>query len=336
MKVYGSGQSTRRLQLVQRGLGLFVAVALALGAGSLQASHDQEFELDGNIVNNPGDPPIDWQSLFDVSGTAVPTPKAVPPAHFPVSTFIRDFIPGQTGPDRTTFTTGSKDTLNVTGGWDCARDNNVNDKTDLVNVYAAAHSAGGDTTIYFGMERFSNEGDGNIGFWFFQDKTVSCLAPATGPSTRSFTGNHVDGDLLVVSEFTKGGVINTIKAYRWVGGASGYLNTTPIASGIDCAATPAGDPICAKVNLSPMTPPWLAETKSSGSGFSKVLAPSEFFEGGINLTDVGLDTRCFQRVLGVTRSSQSLTATIFDYALGTLPLCGARITIAPDGTNEVG
>ena len=50
-----------------------------------------------------------------------------------------------------------------------------------------------------------------------------------------FVGEHTDGDLLVVSEFTGGGDVSTINVYRWNGDdATGELGEDPVASGVDC------------------------------------------------------------------------------------------------------
>ncbi len=65
--------------------------------------------------------------------------------------------------------------------------------------------------IYFGIERNVNTGTANVGFWFLQDE-VGCTS--TGGAV-TFTGEHLDGDLLVVSEFSGGGTVSTINAYRW-------------------------------------------------------------------------------------------------------------------------
>ncbi len=44
-------------------------------------------------------------------------------------------------------------------------------------------------------------------------RSVACR-----PVARStFSGEHQDGDLLVVSEFTNGGIVSTINVYRWDG-----------------------------------------------------------------------------------------------------------------------
>jgi hypothetical protein len=317
---------------------------LVVGALLLWAVHHFEFQLDADIVQSTttnvggGTQDVDWgdadpgapdnDHIFDaVGGIGVPAVPA--PANFPRAVFVRDFVPGASGPDTTTFATGSKDTLNITPGWQCAKDNNTNDKTDIVNAYATAYRdpVSSDTVAYFALERYSDEGAGNIGFWFLQDGTVGCESPN---GTVAFTGNHMDGDILIVSEFTNGGVISSIIAYKWSGGAGGFLDTDPIAVGADCDTINALDPhsLCAKVNqdLIPASAiPWLTETKKPGNTPSNDLDVSEFFEGGINLTALGLGDQCFSTFLGVTRSSPSLTATIFDYALGGIDLCALEV-----------
>jgi len=329
---------------------LVTVLLLIVAVTTTTAVHDQAFQLDGDTSSidqdpGPGMPGFDWEDLFDVT-SGVASPKDPLPADFISAFFARDFVPGESGPDRTTFATGSKDTLNVTPGWQCARDNNVNDKTDLVNVFATAYvdPNSGELKLYFALERYSNEGAGNVAFWFLQDGTVNCEAPASGPSTTDFTGNHRDGDLLVVSEFTVGGKVSSIIAYQWVGGAGGFLDTTPVASGVDCKDDEVGgDTICATVNSidadgSPLvfTSPWLTETKQPGPDPSTENDVSEFFEGGISLTNLGHADRCFNRMLADTRSSPSLTATIFDYAIGDLPVCNLKVTKDGDTLSKEG
>src|SRR5206468_2678001 len=113
----------------------------------------------------------------------------------------------------------------------------------------------GDDVIYFALERNVNTGDANVGFWFLQSD-VNCVADATTP-TQTFTGVHTDGDLLIVSAFTKGGGVSTITVYRWDGGATGSLNPNPVAAGVDCrlGTTPAGDTACAVSNSDGTQPP---------------------------------------------------------------------------------
>ncbi|MBD3635256.1 MAG: hypothetical protein HUJ23_10170 [Methylophaga sp.] len=289
-----------------------------------------DLELEGNILNDGN---TDWEDIFDVSGNNVPTQANSLPAGYVESVFVRDFVPGASGPDISTFTTGSKDTLNITPGWECTRSNNVNDKTDIVNAYAVA-ATNGDIIVYFAMERYSNEGTGNIGFWFLKDGSTGCAVQPNGPKTLPFTGNHSDGDILIVAEFDNGGANVTILAYRWVGGAGGFLDPTPVAADSKCVNGGAAQNLCGIVNGNLLAGygagtdvPWLTETKQPGNTPSNDLDVSEFFEGKINLTALNL-VGCFTKYMAVTRSSTSLTATIFDYALGDFSLCSIDVTKA--------
>jgi hypothetical protein len=59
------------------------------------------------------------------------------------------------------------------------------------------------------------------------------------------------------------------------------------------------------------------------------LQTSEFFEGGLDLTLSNLGGKCFNVFIGDTRSSQSLTATLFDYSVGELGECTSTTTTLP-------
>jgi len=324
-RILGETGSKRRRRSRFLFLPVLLAAALALMlAGSALAVHDETFQLDGDVLastttfNGGTTQTVDWDSLINTDGTI----KASVPTGFTNTQigFDKDF--NNTGTtfltsDTTTFATGSKDTLPISG-WQCNFDNNVNSKIDIMNSYAAAYTAtSGDQILYFALERNTNTGDANVAFWFLQSD-VNC---ATAGASQTFTGQHTDGDLLVVSAFTKGGDVSTIDVYRWNGGANGTLGTTPVASGVDCrsATTLPDDPACAAANESPITTPWLTANFKQGVGHS--LQTGEFFEGGVNLTDSGLGGKCFNVFIGDTRSSQSLTATLFDYARGRLGQC---------------
>jgi hypothetical protein len=291
------------------------------------AVHELAFELEGNTtVDTAGQ--FDWESLFDANGDE----KTLPTTDFKDSGFTKDFSRGTGGAystvDSTTFATGSKDILSISPGWQCNHDNNVNDKIDITNAYAAEYidPGSGDRIMYFALERFSNDGDANVGFWFLQGD-VSCDSPG---GSEAFVGNHQDGDILVVSSFTKGGVVSTINAYEWVGDDNtGHVNPTPVATGGDCKALniPADHTTCATVNTATITPPWDNENKRGGGNVRR----AEFFEGGLNLTRSDITAVCFNTFLADTRSSQSLTATLFDFARGTLGECGLGMTTVPTG-----
>jgi hypothetical protein len=297
------------------------------------AVHDLAFELDGNVVNDNGVSlgTSDWADLFDAAGAT----KGPLPAGFTASKLTRDFNLAANGSfstnDTTTFATGSKDTLPISG-WQCNQDANVNDKIDIVNAYATAYAApNGDQVIYFALERFANAGDANVGFWFLQDN-VGCTS--TGGAV-TFTGSHRDGDLLIVSAFTNGGTVSSITVYRWsipnpAIDPVGFLDIDqPVATGVDCrtVGTPDGDAACATANTAQITVPWLTATKTLGVGQN--LPTAQFFEGGLNLTKSNLGGHCFNVFIGDTRSSQSPTATLFDFAQGQIGECTSNTVTTP-------
>jgi len=314
-----------------------MAVAAAgLIAPALLAVHNLAFELDGDVANNQGtsNGTFDWADFFNANGQKAPVlPDPTRPG-FTASGFDRDFLTNANGSfntsDDTTFATGSKDTLAITPGWQCNHDANVNSKIDIMNAYATAYTdpVSKDQILYFGLERNSNAGDGNVGFWFLQDE-VGC---SSASGTAAFTGSHRDGDLLIVSAFTNGGVVSTIDVYRWnipnpATDPVGSLGTTSVAHGAACGSGVGGDNACAIVNTATINTPWLTSEKTDGVGHG--LRVSEFFEGGLNLTKANLAGHCFNVFIGDTRSSQSLTATLFDFARGKIGECNSETVTTP-------
>jgi hypothetical protein len=311
-------------------LTLAIVIGLFYISGA-QAVHDEDFELEGNQAVDAGGASFDWTSFFNAAGQESPVlPDASRPG-FTSSGFAKDFTRNANGSyataDPSTFATGSKDTLSISPGWQCNRDNNVNDKIDIVNAYAVTYTdpVTEDEILYFALERFANDGDANVGVWFLQGDVTCVSAGGSVP----FTGNHQDGDLLIVSEFSNGGDVSTIQAYKWEGDDNtGGINPQAVAEGVDCKESLGGDSICATVNDSTngvLDPPWDTENKRGG-GNNQI---SEFFEGGLNLTAENLGGRCFNTFIADTRSSTSLTATLFDFALGKLGACGLTMSTTP-------
>src|SRR5262245_32157215 len=304
----------RTLGRLLLGFALAIATVLSLGQTAF-AAHELRFQLDGNTVvdTNPTQA-YDWESFFQAgaSGDIAPIPGAIPnAAGFIASGSQVDYAL----PDKSTFATGSKDTLDI-GGWQCSSSNNVGDKVDIVNAYTTAFQDPntGHLILYFGTEKSSPNGDSDVATWFLHDSTVGCTA---GKGNTTFTGHHSNGDILLVSAFTNGGGTANVAAYEWVGGANGALNTTPLATGQLCG-TQSGDVACAITNQSAISPPWNHPDKDGGA-----LNPTEFFEGGVDITDLlGALTgpeQCFATFVSNTRSSASLPATLFDFAAGSLP-----------------
>jgi hypothetical protein len=328
---------------------VLLSLVIAVGIGvmlmrTVQAVHDLDFELDGNIINDGAtqNGTVDWADLFNASTVGDPFgggTKSPLPFGFSDADLTRDFELRANGTfstnDNTTFSTGSKDTLPISG-WQCNHDSNVNDKIDIANAYATSYTApNGDQVIYFALERFANAGDANVGFWFLQD-AVGCVS--TGPSV-TFTGAHRDGDLLIVSAFTNGGVVSSIIVFRWnipnpAVDPIGFLDVAnPVATGVDCRlpGTPAGDAACATANTATIAVPWLTAAKTTGVGHT--LPTAQFFEGGLNLTQSGLGGHCFNVFIGDTRSSQSPTATLFDFAQGQVGECNSALVTTPSITS---
>jgi hypothetical protein len=322
---------------------LVVAAAALLLVGAAQAVHDENFQLDGNTAASSTTSfgghtqNFDWDSFFNSSGNPIFTtfPDPLVPG-FTASGFDRDFNTTANGSydtgDASTYTQGSKDIDNVSS-WVCTAAQNVTNKGDIQNAYAVSYTdpVTGHQFLYFAQERNSNNGTANVAFWFLQDPTADCDA---SNGTTNFTGNHTDGDLFVVSTFTNGGVVSTINAYKWVGGAGGSLNPNAVASGGDCTATtppaPLGDPSCATVNKQTITGiPWLTNNNGKTNGLGHSLLTAEFFEGGVDLTQSGLADKCFNTFVANTRSSAEFTATLYDFSRGSLGECKSETKTTP-------
>lgn len=285
--------------------------------------------------------PDDWSTLLQAgaSGTGGDvTVKGSLPSKYIDTNAITDYAL----PDPTTYATGSKDILpispapGVSGDWQCAQSNNLAAKDDLINVYATTYrDSNNDLIVDFGAEKKSNLGDNNIGFWLFKDRNVGCSA---GSKTIDFSGNHQNGDVLLTAAFTNGGTQATVQAFLWENAQfdsngnvtnPGDLNLTPVVTSSLCPNPDGGtqlptanNDVCAITNLGPVTPPWTSVSKAKNTlNNGTSLDTQEFYEGGLNLTALG-DEGCFNKFLVDTRSSQSPTATIFDYADGRLDTCG--------------
>ena len=175
--------------------GIVAIGALGIFALSAIAVHDLDFQLDGNVVTSP-----DEQRRRYYAGDRLGRTCSAPagrswrcPRTSTASGFDRDFVTNANGSfntsDNTTFATGSKDTLNITPGWQCNVDNNVLSKNDVMNAYAASYEApgSGDEILYFALERNANTGTANVAFWFLQDETVGCTRRAAARRSSAIT-----------------------------------------------------------------------------------------------------------------------------------------------------
>ncbi len=249
------------------------------------------FELDANVDTASTH---DWDEVFDGTSGAL------------AASFVTDAVNSNT--DDIFTGGGSKDTQGIQDGQWLFTDSKPQAKNDITHAYAAAYTdpSNGHLLLYVGLDRFDNSGDATVGFWFFGNQ-IGLNPDVTQNGGHPFVGEHSDGDILLVSDFTQGGSTSTIKVFQWVGNdSSGSL--VPVAD--------VPNSTFAIVNGSAISVPWPYTNKSGQSQ----PAAGEFFEGGVDLTALGLHG-CFSTFLAETRSSQSPTATLSDFVLGSFPLC---------------
>jgi hypothetical protein len=319
-------------------IALFVVAGLMFVPALLLAVHDTNaFELDGNAVNGlpAGD---DWDNVCHQvtaaaqCATASNTTGATAVSWVPELNLNASIFTGG----------GSKDPIDINQwAWKDGA-GGLPDKDNLLHSFAARYSltptgAGGACpsngptceVLFFGSDRYDNSGDAQQGFWFFQNK-ITLGTNSVGGGT-GFVGLHKPGDLLVVSDFSNGGTTSTITVYSWdptckkAGGTCGDANLRILASSnaANCASATGGDGFCGIVNpTNGTTAPWAYTDKTGNNTYLQ----GEFYEGGINLSSLGLGGECFATVASETRSSTSTTATLKDFVLGSFGKCETGLT----------
>lgn len=283
------------------------------------------FELDGDAVVNHG--AADWQSL------------GIPPANG-YTGIVSDKFNDAT--DNNFSQGGSKDerdisSAGITSNFWLGTMASPPDKDDLEHAYAKSYnitnnSGGTDKVIYFGADRFSNNGDAAIGFWFFTN------AVSFNPATGKFTGVHSDGDILVTSDFRQGGGVSVLNVFVWQGTADPANPLKLLQSsdnnggkadqvtGVFClnpVAPLTVSDACAISNTAPVTAPWSYSFKGVGSTNS--FPQGTFFEGGINIRELLGKNECFASFLAMTRTSASTTAQLKDFVIGNFEACNATL-----------
>lgn len=291
--------------------------------------YDDIFELDGNaFTQGTGD---DWDKVANNTDAASP------------GVFVQDTIPPAM--DRIFTGGGSKDERDISGSNSWSHTNGTPpDKNDIEHAFAGAYFNGNELLIYFGADRFANNGDSAVGFWFFQDNV-------SARPDGSFSGKHVVGDILVTSDFRNGGGVSVINVYKWVGGknplqllASGAPALPGSSSTPSCLKRDGVDVACAIANRAPTPVPavWPGGYSFKGGGNDGNFPVSTLFEGGINITRLlGTSSTCFSSFMAMTRTSASTTAQLKDFVVDRFPLCGISVskscngptTVSPDGAH---
>ena len=204
------------------------------------------------------------------------------------------------------------------------RDQSVPDANELDDAFAIKFVDGTEQHLFFGADRFDTNGSKDAGFWFFQ-KPVTPVPPV-GSADGTFTGEHTPGDVLVLTTFSGGGATVTIRVYEWMGPGGSVAALDEVDVQGDCVPGASDQELCATVNNTTIESPWAYSGK--GEPALNQIAAGGFLEGGINLTDLGLDG-CFSSYMATTRSSPSLTADPKDFVLDDFESCETEVTTTP-------
>jgi uncharacterized repeat protein (TIGR01451 family) len=268
------------------------------------------FEIDGNATTQVTH---EWDQVYNDAivnpsqNTSGSIPGAVVFIHDKVNSLIDD-----------TFTAGASADINDTSDWRW-KPGSTQNSADIADAFAAAYTVqvGGQphTIIDFGADRFNNVGSVSLGFWFFQN-------PVSKNPDGTFSGLHTQGDILVQANFA--GSVVSFEAYKWVGPGGSVdalqpLTTDPtnLSMTVNSANTPSGG--------------WPFADKG-GTTPANTIAKGEFFEGGIDLTALGLPNDLSQFV-AETRSSTQINSTLSDLVIGRLTTFTADLAVTKSVSN---
>ncbi len=156
---------------------------------------------------------------------------------------------------------------------------------------------------------------------FFQSQVQAINGQFVGPDGVT-PATHTIGDILIIANLLNGGAQVNLQVFKWVGG-SNPLQLLANDVGAKCGTNT--DPnVCAISNDNSETAPWSYTPKSGTPG---VFPTFSFIEGGINVSALlGGQGACFSSFMAETRSSQSQSATLKDFALGQFNTCKMDIT----------
>lgn len=297
------------------------------------------FELDGNVEGNGPGLPDDWQEVYEGNSSAAKV------LFIPVS----DGMGGGEGPayDRSHLTQGTKDIDDLLD-WVIDPGDVANAKAEILNAFAAAYLApvnggGNHFVTYFGFDREANEGTANGSFWLLRQRTeIVQIAGQDTPDNPdddqfSFNRSHSDGDILLATDYVKGGKEPITYAFMWQGGADGSLVQLGGASAA-CPGDGSGghpEPYCAITNSGGEMVPWPFPGKNLAmEGYYDELM---LLEGGVDLTELlGDDVGCFATFIAGTRTSAPPTASLKDIAIGEFDTCSITVDKSGDELAKVG
>ena len=332
-----------------------VLAVLALGVPRALAVDDEGLlEVDGDIVDGVdpgcskagvptaptsgvgGEP--DWTNIFETgsspNGTVTGHVDPLPEGGV-IASFEADDLSQSNAVDCTTYGPTSNKNIDEIDTWQFQA-GNVPPKDDISNIYAyLAEAEDGRRFVYIGLERIEEGGDSHVDFEFNQNDVGLELNDPDDPcSGGHFTGTRANGDFIVTIDYIKGGGIGQVRVFRYEG-TPAVLNQTPIfdsgaLTGVQKFCNPIGgtipaDSLCAANSggasgSSIDGGPW-ANFDRHGATVT-CIPPNGFTELGIFLDAFLLPGReCFTSIIAKTRSSQSITSELKDFAIVEFDIC---------------
>ncbi|MDP9332750.1 MAG: hypothetical protein M3Q30_05505 [Actinomycetota bacterium] len=342
-------------------IALLATVLFAVGAAPRVADagvqNSGKFQLDGNTLPR-NCPPNDWAGLYTVGGAT--------PCGSDGFSFVQDPVTSDT-----TYWSGggSKDAYDpAVGPWQWSPSDVAPDKDELVDGFAAAYHVTDATSttryLFFGSDRFANNGESQQGFWFLRSRV--CMAgpvgnpavagncPASTPNQAAHAGGFVDpttgvpvhhqnGDVLVLANFSSGGTLGSAGVFVWegadgAGGGSAVQQVYGDTANCGTLANPDAK-FCAISNTSALAnePVWPYLNKAGSNSYGE----SEFVEGGINLSEIPGAGTCFPTFIAETRSSSgpgtgiSLQAQLKDLIFGQFQTCNSSTVTTPKDASGI-
>lgn len=278
------------------------------------AVHDlNTFELDRDAVDSNGASlaPDDWDTLY-AGGS-----------NNGGSSFAFTGIVADPMPESSIFTGGGSKNVNDINQWKwknpsisemseaeittqkhAENPRRIQAKENITNAYAAPYNVNGNLVIHFGLDRWANSNNTEVGFWFFKN-SITLLGDGTTHGGDGFEGLHANGDILVTTQLNRRGKVESIRAFAWQDGT-----LTEIASGSDCSGAAESDPVCASANAGDTPSPWPYTPRFGSAG---IFPRGSFIEGAINLTALGLTEVCFSSFLAETKSAPAMDAALKDF-----------------------
>ncbi|WP_154179781.1 hypothetical protein [Vibrio furnissii] len=302
---------------------LFAALLSFSVMASLPGLDYEEMEMDGNVEDTNFDGLPDWETINDQA-------TLVGIAEF----FQKD----KNGTDEIFWKGSSKDEIDITEWW--FRSGSPQPKDDFTNAYAAAfYNDQGELLLYYGADRYANNGDMYVGFWFLQ----SNVGIPEGQARGEFYGAHADGDILVLISFPQSAAGKPyIQVLEWQGGGGDVATNLverfvtfgdpkdPSFVGAKCGESFLGnDLVCGIANEEPVPLPNVAGwTYQAKTGETNEFPYESFVEGRLNLSKLflGRDIPCFSSFLVESRASRSIDASLADFVVGSFELCSIDVS----------